>query len=204
MRQAMRESYDLFLLDWIVPDVPGDRVLEWLRRERHCATPVIFVTSRESEEDIAAALGAGADDYVCKPVRRLEIQARITAVLRRTGHHAEQGGSLEVAPFRFEIPTRQAAIAGEPVELTEKEFELAVFLFRNLGRLISRGHLLEVIWGKTSDIATRTIDTHISRVRSKLMLRPEKGFRLVPIYNFGYRLERVSTTATEAVKTASE
>ena len=76
-------------------------------------------------------------------------------------------------------------------QMTDKEFELAAFLFRNLGRLLSRGHLLEAVWGRNPDLATRTVDTHISRVRSKLNLRPENGFRLTPTYNFGYRLERI-------------
>lgn len=82
-------------------------------------------------------------------------------------------------------------VAGEQIELTDKEFDLSMFLFRNLGRLISRGHMLEAVWGRNPNLATRTVDTHISRVRSKLGLRPENGFRLTPTYNYGYRLERL-------------
>ena len=86
--------------------------------------------------------------------------------------------------------------------MTDKEFELAAFLFRNLGRLLSRGHLLEAVWGRNPDLATRTVDTHISRVRSKLNLRPENGFRLTPTYNFGYRLERIDPSESPSLGTA--
>ena len=109
-----------------------------------------------------------------------------------------------VAPYQFDLARKVLSIDGAVVEMTDKEFELAAFLFRNLGRLLSRGHLLEAVWGRNPDLATRTVDTHISRVRSKLNLRPENGFRLTPTYNFGYRLEKidpaeVTTLGTEVV-----
>ena len=94
-----------------------------------------------------------------------------------------------------EFWSTSVVVDGEPVELTDKEYDLSVFLFRNIGRLLSRGHMLEAVWGRTANLATRTVDTHVSRVRSKLNLRPESGFRLVPTYNYGYRLEQLDDEA---------
>ncbi|HMV16984.1 MAG TPA: response regulator transcription factor [Rhodocyclaceae bacterium] len=190
MRVASRESFDLFLVDWVLPDLTGEQVLRWLRTERNNDTPAIFITSRDAEDDIASAFSAGADDYLVKPPRRIELLSRIEAVLRRT-QPRQVSQLLQVAPYSFDLIRKMVTVNGEPVEMTDKEFELAAFLFRNMGRLLSRGHLLEAVWGRNPDLATRTVDTHISRVRSKLNLRPENGFRLTPTYNFGYRLERV-------------
>lgn len=191
LREFGRESFDLLMFDWMLPDMNGDELLKTLRQQRCSDVPVVFVTSREAEEDMVAMLSAGADDYMVKPVRRMELLSRLEAVARRSGYRTQTPETLSFPPFRFEIATRQAFQEEQLVALTEKEFELAVFLFRNLGRLISRGHLLEAVWGKSADIATRTIDTHVSRVRSKLNLKPEIGYRLGSVYNYGYRLEQV-------------
>ncbi len=86
---------------------------------------------------------------------------------------------------------------GEPVALTAKEFGLALLLFRNVHRALSRGHILEAIWGRNPDLPTRTLDMHISRIRSKLELRPQNGYRLAPVYSYGYRLERLTEDAPE-------
>jgi two-component system, OmpR family, response regulator RegX3 len=197
MREAVRESYDLLLIDWELPDLPGADVLRWLRNERSLSTPVIFVTARQDENDIVTALAAGADDYIVKPARRMELLTRIEAVLRRS-RPAVDLPVVEAAPYQFDLNSHTARLNGEVIELTEREFELAVFLFRNVGRLVSRGHLLESLWGRKGDVPTRTVDTHMSRVRSKLSLRPENGYRLASTYNYGYRLERVSDDAKAA------
>jgi DNA-binding response OmpR family regulator len=189
LKIAGRESFDLFLIDWNLPDMTGTDVLHWLRDERSDATPVIFVTARDAEEDIVAALSAGADDYIVKPVRRLELLSRMEAVLRR-GRPREPERELLLPPYRFDLSLKRSFVGEDVVELTDKEFELAVFLFRNVGKLFSRGHLLEAVWGRNPNVATRTIDTHVSRLRTKLSLRPENGYRLTPAYNYGYRLER--------------
>jgi DNA-binding response OmpR family regulator len=189
LKVAGRESFDLFLIDWNLPDMSGTEVLRWLRDERGDATPVIFVTARDAEEDIVAALSAGADDYIIKPVRRMELLSRIEAVLRRV-RPKEPERELVLPPYRFDLAHKRAFVGDEAVDLTDKEFDLAVFLFRNLGKLFSRGHLLEAVWGRNPNLATRTVDTHVSRLRTKLSLRPENGYRLTPAYNYGYRLER--------------
>lgn len=191
IRVAGRESFDLCLIDWMLPEISGTEVLNWLRHDRANDTPVIFATARDAEDDIVTALSAGADDYIIKPLRRYELVSRIEAVMRRARPLAQEH-IIDVAPYFFDISAKRVTMNDEPVELTDKEFDLAMFMFRNLGRLISRGHMLEAVWGRNPNLATRTVDTHISRVRSKLGLRPENGFRLTPTYNYGYRLERLN------------
>ncbi len=194
MKQAGRESFDLFMLDWQVPDVSGTEVLAWLRANVSRTVPVLFVTVRDSEQDIVFALENGADDYMVKPVRRQELLARVRALLRRA-YPVEEQKQLSFPPFEIDIQRGEVRKAGTKLELTPKEFELTVTLFRNIGRLLSRGHLQETVWGRSGDLATRTVDTHVSQVRKKLDLRPESGYRVVPIYNYGYRLERLDTAA---------
>ena len=195
MKQAGRESFDLFMLDWQVPDVSGTEVLAWLRTNVSRTVPVLFVTVRDSEQDIVFALENGADDYMVKPVRRQELLARVRALLRRA-YPVEEQKQLSFPPFEIDIQRGEVRKSGTKLELTPKEFELTVTLFRNIGRLLSRGHLQETVWGRSGDLATRTVDTHVSQVRKKLDLRPESGYRVVPIYNYGYRLERLESPAS--------
>lgn len=202
-RFCVRESVDLYLLDWMMPDISGKDFLHWLRKERKDFTPAIFITARDTEDDIVEGLSAGADDFMIKPISQRVLMSRIDAVLRRTKPR-EPGEVLSLPPYRIDTALKSIRLAEEEVELTEKEFDLALFMFRNLGRLLSRGHLLEAVWGRNPAVATRTVDTHVSRVRGKLQLRPENGYRLVPTYNFGYRLERVELEDSEPRPPASE
>lgn len=190
MTKAVRESFDLFVLDWQVPDVPGIEVLKWLRGRVSREVPVLFVTVRDSEQDIVFALEAGADDYIVKPPRQAEFVARVHALLRRAYPRAEEP-LLSFPPFEIDLRRGEIRRDGRPIALTPKEFELAATLFRNIGRLLSRGYLHEAVWGRSGEIQTRTVDTHVSQLRKKLDLRPESGYRVVPVYNYGYRLEKV-------------
>jgi two-component system, OmpR family, response regulator RegX3 len=196
-RVAARESFDLFLLDWQVPELSGPELLAWLRADQNVRTPVLFATARDAEEDIVAALKAGADDYMVKPMRRFELLARIAALHRRATP-AGPADVLHAGPLTLDAGKREARLDGTLVELTDKEFDVAVFLLRNLGSLLSRGHISESVWGRSADVPTRTVDTHMSRLRKKLKLSPEAGFRLTSVYNFGYRLDRVATQAEPA------
>lgn len=192
-REITRESFDLFLIDWQLPDTTGDAVLRYLRETVKHWVPVIFVTSRDSEDDIVTALRLGCDDYMVKPVRRLELLARVDALLRRRDPGRPQL-SADYPPYRLDPSSRSAYLNDEPMDLTEKEFDLALFLFKNQGQLLSRGHISESVWGRGDDVQSRTIDTHVSRIRKKLAIGPEHGYRLSPVYNFGYRLEKLGAT----------
>ncbi len=193
MRSINKESYDLVVLDWVLPDIGGDEVVKWMRSELDWYVPVLFLTVRDSEEDIVHGLNCGADDYMVKPVRERELLARVAALSRRGASSSASGKMLEVDRYVFDPGSKTVNLNGTPVEMTHKEFDLAYFMFRNLGRIMSRGYLLETIWGKTADINTRTVDTHISRIRSKLELNKDKGWKLGAIYQHGYRLEKRDT-----------
>lgn len=192
LNQLRRESYDMLLIHWQVPNLGGAEVIRWARDRLPANLPVLFVTSRSSEDDIIAGLAAGADDYMIKPIRRGELVARVQALLRRAYPTQNAVEQIQFGQYIFETRTGRLTMDGKPVELTQKEFDLALLLFRNIGRPLSRAYILEAVWARDVEIPSRTMDTHVSRVRSKLQLRPEHGFRLAPVYSYGYRLEQLS------------
>lgn len=186
------KRFDLLLIDWMLPESSGEVALRWVRENLGWEIPVIFVTSRDTEVDIVTALRAGADDYIVKPPKLLELLARIESQARRVKPPpAEKFGDYEVNHER-----RGISIGGKDVELTQKEFELACYLFQNPGKLLSRVHLLEKLWGIAADIDTRTVDTHVSRIRRKLSIGPEHGWQIFPVYGWGYRIEKVGAGGT--------
>ena len=191
LRALRRETFDLLVLDWEVPDVSGIEVVRWTREHLTHRVPVLLLTSRATERDIVEGLTAGADDYMVKPIRVGELTARARALLRRAYPETQKATTLELRDYRFDLVARQASVEGVAVELKRLEFDLAVFLFNNVGRLVSRGHLIDAVWGQGEDIGSRSLDTHISRLRTKLELRPQRGFRLSSIYSHGYRLEAI-------------
>jgi len=188
-RSLAHESFDLYLLDWHLPDIDGLQVLKEIRA-RSPGSPVIFATARDRDDDIARVLEAGADDYIAKPVRQGELLGRIGAVARRMRGTAPS--VLELAPFRLDREARTVERDGSRIALTDKEYALAEFLFLNAGRLVSRQHLLEAVWGLHVKTNTRTVDTHMSRLRGKLGLAGSHGWRLASVHQFGYRLERLA------------
>ena len=151
--------------------------------------PVIFVTSKTSEDDVAHILNLGADDYVTKPVHEKELLARIAAVTRRTMSEQDKQ-VLDLPPYHIDVSSHSVSYKGGRLNLTQKEFELVLFLFRNVGKLLSRGHILSSVWGHGDSFSTRTVDTHISRIRKKLEITPGNGWKLSAIYHQGYRLEQ--------------
>ncbi|WP_066734656.1 response regulator transcription factor [Cupriavidus sp. D384] len=190
-------TFDLLLLDWDVPHVSGLEVLHWVRTHLDPRLPVMFVARRPAEADIAAALAAGADDYMVKPIRSVELSARVQALLRRVYPDTRQRDDdrLTWGRYAFDIVTHQATRDGAVVPLTPKEFELALLMFRNANRVVPRDHMVTAVWGREFSPMSRTIDTHISRVRNKLGLWDENGVRVVPVYTYGYRLELLDAQA---------
>lgn len=184
-----RERFDLLLIDWMLPDGTGGELLQWVRGNLGWELPVLVVTALDDEETVVAALQAGADDYVVKPPKPAELQARVAALGRRV----RSGGLplLRLGAFELDITRQRLSMDGEALALTQKEFDLSAYLFQNPGKLLSRDHLLNKIWGIHADVDTRTVDTHISRLRKKLGLDGSKGWKLVPVYGVGYRFERV-------------
>ncbi|WGS47273.1 response regulator transcription factor (plasmid) [Burkholderia sp. JSH-S8] len=190
-KHLKRETFDLLVLDWAVPGVSGEEVLKWVRANQTAhSVPIIFMTVRDDEAGITRILDAGADDYVVKPVSGPVLLARIDSLLRRAYSLNAETAVREFGPYRFDANLKQAYVGDQPVNLTMKEFELALLLFQNLDRPLSRAHIVDLIWKQAADIPSRTLDTHMSMLRAKLGLRPGSGYRLTPIYGYGYRLER--------------
>ena len=184
-----RDTFDMLVLDWTLPDMPLIDVLGWARDHLESVPPVLFVTTRDGEADIVRAFDLAADDYVLKPVRVEELQARVGALLQR-GSPGPGGDVQQFGEVRFDAGRQVVLMGEEEVVVTNKEFSLALLLFQNLDRPLSRAYLLDRIWGVSPDLQTRTLDAHVSRIRSKLRLRPEAGYRLAPVYSYGYRLEK--------------
>tara|TARA_X000000950_G_C13825136_1_gene623705 strand:- start:389 stop:1135 length:747 start_codon:yes stop_codon:yes gene_type:complete len=193
-RAVHNESYDLLILDWLVPDMDGLEVLDRVRATLDWRVPVLFVTQRDAENDIVEALEHGADDYMPKPIKRAEMLARIDAISRRS-QQAPEGNDkrLEFSPYTLNTATRTIKLGEATLELTHREFELALFFFKHYGRILSRGYILEAVWGRSAELNTRTVDTHISRLRRKLSLEASNGWQLSSIYQHGYRLEQCAT-----------
>jgi DNA-binding response OmpR family regulator len=186
-----RESFDLLIVDWNMPDMSGLETIAWVQENVAAPPPILLLTSRSEEVDVVTGLNAGADDYVIKPVQPAVLLARVNALLRRAYPARAAEGVETFGDHGFNVPAETVSVDGRTVALTAKEFGLALLLFRNIHRALSRAHILESVWGRNPDLATRTLDMHISRIRTKLNLRPENGFRLAPVYSYGYRLERL-------------
>ncbi len=194
MRDLRRESFDLVVMDWNLPQLSGLEVVRWMRTNLSSRMPVLFVTSHLDEADLVEALKSGADDYMCKPVRVPELMARLHALLRRA-YPQQASETLVVGEYAFDQNAKTLSVRGSPVDLKHREYELAYLLFSRMGELLSRKYLQESVWGSQADAISRTLDTHVSRLRGKLALRPENGFRLSSVYSLGYRLEQVAAHA---------
>lgn len=194
LRLLPKETFDLFIIDWELPDISGPELIRTIRGMSMTPVPILMVTNRSEERDIVEGLQCGADDYMVKSSRVGELRARVMALLRRGGH-VPPSKEIEWGPYRFLVQDRGVWIDGVAVTtLTTKEFDLALIMFRNIGRLLSRAHLIEAVWGSGADVSSRSLDVYMSHVRSKLRLRAETGYKLVSVYSHGYRLEDLGLT----------
>lgn len=179
---------DLVLLDLMLPKVSG---LEVCRQLRAVSTvPVIMLTAKDTEVDIVVGLELGADDYITKPYSARELVARIRAVLRRHSVELEEPSQvLAVGPVSMDLDKHVVTLRGEAVAMPLKEFELLEFLLRNAGRVLTRGQLIDRVWGDDYVGDTKTLDVHIKRLRAKLEDNPAQPTRIVTVRGLGYRFD---------------
>jgi two-component system, OmpR family, response regulator RegX3 len=186
-----RNGADIVLLDLMLPGMSGTDVCKALRTRS--AVPVIMVTARDSEIDKVVGLELGADDYVTKPYSARELIARVRAVLRRGGESGPETdglpGVLEAGPVRMDVERHVVSVGGADVALPLKEFDLLEYLLRNVGRVLTRGQLIDRVWGADYVGDTKTLDVHVKRLRSKVETDPGAPKHLVTVRGLGYKFE---------------
>jgi two-component system, OmpR family, response regulator RegX3 len=183
-----RNGADIVLLDLMLPGMSGTDVCKALRQRS--AVPVIMVTARDSEIDKVVGLELGADDYVTKPYSARELIARVRAVLRRGGESEDSAPPvLEAGPVRMDVERHVVTVSGTEVPLPLKEFDLLEYLLRNVGRVLTRGQLIDRVWGADYVGDTKTLDVHVKRLRSKIEADPSAPRHLVTVRGLGYKFE---------------
>jgi len=183
-----RAGADLVLLDLMLPGLPGTEVCRELRVRS--SVPIIMLTAKDSEVDIVVGLELGADDYVTKPYSTRELLARIRAVLRRRVDDEDLDDRiLEAGRVRMDVERHTVAVDGDEISMPLKEFELLELLMRNAGRVLTRGQLIDRVWGSDYFGDTKTLDVHIKRIRSKIEHTPSEPVMLVTVRGLGYRFE---------------
>ncbi|MFF1878363.1 response regulator [Leifsonia sp. NPDC058230] len=180
-------GFDLVLLDLMLPGIPGTEVCREIRTRS--SVPIIMLTAKDSEVDIVVGLELGADDYVTKPYSSRELLARIRAVMRRRVEAEESldDGILEAGTVRMDVDRHTVAVNGGEISMPLKEFELLELLLRNAGRVLTRGQLIDRVWGSDYFGDTKTLDVHIKRIRSRIEESPSDPTMLVTVRGLGYR-----------------
>jgi two-component system response regulator RegX3 len=184
-----RTGADIVLLDLMLPEMSGSEVCRQLRLRSH--VPIIMVTARDSEIDKVVGLEIGADDYVTKPYSPRELVARIRAVLRRNAGDVTEltPPTLSAGPVRMDVERHVVSVSGAAVPLPLKEFELLEMLLRNAGRVLTRGQLIDRVWGADYVGDTKTLDVHVKRLRSKIEPEPSTPRYIVTVRGLGYKFE---------------
>ncbi len=183
-----RNGADIILLDLMLPGMPGTEVCREIRTRS--TVPIIMVTAKDSEVDIVVGLELGADDYMTKPYSTRELLARIRAVMRRRiDTDADDNLVLEAGTVRMDVERHAVSVDGKDVAMPLKEFELLELLLRNSGRVLTRGQLIDRVWGADYFGDTKTLDVHIKRIRSKIEKKPGEPTMLVTVRGLGYRFE---------------
>jgi two-component system response regulator RegX3 len=182
-----RNGADIVLLDLMLPGLPGTEVCRQIRQTSN--VPVIMVSAKDSEVDKVVGLELGADDYVTKPYSPRELVARIRAVLRRGSDPELAPSTLEVGPVRMDVDRHQVSVDNHDVKLPLKEFELLEMFLRNPGRVLTRGQLIDRVWGSDYVGDTKTLDVHVKRLRTKIEPDPGNPVFLTTVRGLGYKLE---------------
>ena len=177
-----RDSFDLVLLDWVLPDSSGPKVMHWIRETLHIKVPVLFITSKTDEENIVEALNAGADDYLVKPFDLSELSARVAAVARR--YRGNPSPIIQVGELMIDLGDHRISRNGLPVELTAREWALFEGFIQRPGMLLSRSQLEDRLYAFGAEIESNTIEVYVSRLRKKL-----GRDAIVTVRGMGYRLE---------------
>jgi len=182
-----KDGADLILLDLMLPGIPGTEVCREIRTRS--SVPIIMLTAKDSEVDIVVGLELGADDYVTKPYSSRELLARIRAVLRRRveAEEAIDDAILEAGSVRMDVDRHTVQVNGTEISMPLKEFELLELLLRNAGRVLTRGQLIDRVWGSDYFGDTKTLDVHIKRIRSRIEESPSEPAMLVTVRGLGYR-----------------
>ncbi|KAB7745080.1 response regulator [Nostocoides sp. F2B08] len=182
------DGADLVLLDLMLPGMSGVDVCRRLRA--HSSVPIIMLTAKDSEIDKVVGLELGADDYVTKPYSSRELLARIKAVLRRLAEPEELvPATVEAGPVRMDVERHVVTVGGTQVNLPLKEFELLEMLLRNAGRVLTRGQLIDRVWGSDYVGDTKTLDVHIKRLRAKIETDPATPRHIITVRGLGYKFE---------------
>ena len=182
-----RNGADIVLLDLMLPGLPGTEVCRQIRATSN--VPVIMVSAKDDEVDKVVGLELGADDYVTKPYSPRELVARIRAVLRRGTETDLLPDTLEAGPVRMDVERHVVTVEGSAVQLPLKEFELLELLLRNAGRVLTRGQLIDRVWGADYVGDTKTLDVHVKRLRAKIESDPANPQHLVTVRGLGYKYE---------------
>jgi DNA-binding response OmpR family regulator len=188
LRRALEEEPDLILLDIMMPRLDGYAVCAELRR-RARAVPILMLTAKGQVEDRVQGLDVGADDYLVKPFSTEELLARVRAVLRRARRQTQAPARLKLGEVEIDLARQTARRAGKPLHLTAKEFGMLRLMAERPGEPVSRERFLDLVWGYTAFPTTRTVDTHVASLRSKIEPDPEAPHWLLTVHGIGYKLE---------------
>ncbi len=183
-----KNSPDLILLDLMLPGISGNEVCRAIRQESQ--VPIIMITAKDTEIDKVVGLEIGADDYVTKPYSTRELLARMKAVLRRGAElPVSESGLLKAGPVVMDLDRHTVSVNGEPIQMPLKEFELLELLIENVNRVLTRGQIIDRVWGSNYFGDTKTLDVHVKRVRSKIEEDPSRPRHLITVRGLGYKFE---------------
>ncbi|WP_017777628.1 response regulator transcription factor [Paraburkholderia kururiensis] len=182
-------SVDLIILDWLSVSFISEMTIESIRAERKWRVPAIGLVNQRSEIDALLQAADVVDEYILKPFSGVQLAARIRMRNRTPEHSDTASGLVQIGTYLLDTRRRRISVRGQEIELTMKEYDVIALLFRNAGKIVSRQMLSVAVWGRPLDVDSRTVDTHIYRLRKKLQLTPANGVTFTSVYTHGYRLD---------------